>query len=439
MRRVVWLMLLACGCTPQKSAAVLDGGGGTMLPLDSAAAKYPDLRTFWGRSVARTCGPNNGVCHDNRQFPDMQTVSGLLDAVNQRCNQIRQDPSTVDNLCESAGDFVQIGAFQTRVGKVSHAPADSATTITITLKDAIPAGTTGNVAILRQRTGLGTLTFPIPKAAVMSAAGQQLTLVRAILADPKQAPGPGGTTAAPASMATFLDPAAYTPGDQNQVELGDPNGDQIFGADLDGAIIKPGAPMKSYLFLRVLSPLSVGANPDTSMVGPQTTEAQMPIANFQYWDVDNDLTALWCWISGMKPDGSNADGPIDYAHCDVSQMPAAMHQDGEASTFTSVYTNVLEPTCARCHYTGNTQGTTFYMDSLAETYDVLLGISGSGPSEHKLGLPFVTRSDPSKSYLYLKITNDPNIEGAGMPLGADLPPGAADALNNWISQGANDN
>jgi hypothetical protein len=433
------IAILIAGCTSQPQAEILDGGapgpygGGGMLPIDSAASKYPDLRTFWSRSVARTCGPNNGVCHDNRQFPDMQTVSGLLDAVNARCNQIRQDPATVDNLCEAAGDQLTIGPWKSRIGRVIA----GATSLTVTLKDKIPKGTSGALAVVRARDGLPPVTFAIPAAANVSASGSQVMLDRTVLADPKQAPGPGGTAMAPASMADFLAPAAYTPGDENQVQLGDPNGDGLFGADLGGAVVKPGAPMKSYLFLRVLSPLAVGNNPNTSMTAPASMEAQMPIANFQYWDVDNDLTALWCWISGMKPDGSNADGPIDYAHCDTSQMPTPMHQGGEASTFSSVYAGVLQPRCATCHYTGNKMGTTFYMDELQSTYDLLLGIRGSGPSENQLGLPYVTKSDPTKSYLYLKITGDPAITGAKMPLGGELPQSAIDAVQTWIAQGAN--
>ncbi|HZS39303.1 MAG TPA: hypothetical protein VFF06_20870, partial [Polyangia bacterium] len=131
--------------------------------------------------------------------------------------------------------------------------------------------------------------------------------------------------------------------------------------------------------------------------------------------------------------------PIDYAACDTTTMPQVMHQDGEAITFSSVYTNVLQPSCASCHNSHTTQSTTFYMDSLEETYDVLLGIRGNGPTENKLGLPFVTKSDASKSYLYLKVTGDPSITGAKMPLGGALPQSAIDDLNSWISQGANDN
>jgi hypothetical protein len=405
----------------------------TVLPVDSAQAKYPDLRTFWARSVARTCGPNNGVCHDNRQFPDMQTASGLLDAVNKRCNQIRDNPSSIDNLCEPLGDSIQIGGFVTRIGTITPQPSATApTSLAITTRDPVPAGASGSVAIVRQPPNLPKVVLPVPSGAMQAAADHTITLEYSTLTNKTTAPAPGG------SLAGFLLPAVFTPGDDTQVELGDPNGDGIFGADLGGALIKPGDPLKSYLFLRVLSPIAVGPGQMlTNTAAPASTEAQMPIANFQYWDVDHDMVALWCWISTMKTDGSNADGPIDYAHCDTSQMPQVMHQDGEAITFSSVYASVLSPNCSSCHHSGTTQATTFYMNSLQDTYDVLLGIQGTGPSENKLGLPYVTKSDPTKSYLYLKVTGSPLITGAKMPLGGALPQSALDDLNNWISQGAN--
>jgi hypothetical protein len=289
---------------------------------------------------------------------------------------------------------------------------------------------------VRQRAGLPEVVLALPASSVMAphAGDRTVVLAYAPLTDPKGAPAPGGT------MARFLAPPAFVPGDDTQVELGDPNGDGVFGADLGGALIKPGDPMKSYLFLRALSPLAVGPGQTaTNVKAPASTEAQMPIANFQYWDVDHDMTALWCWISGMKPDGSNADGPIDYAHCDLAHMPAVVHQDGEATTFSSVYAGILAPSCGGpCHHAGNPYGTTLYMPDPRDTYDTLLGVRGGGPSEHMLGLPYVTRSDPTKSYLYLKLLGSPGIEGEKMPLGGALPQASIDAIQTWIAQGAND-
>jgi hypothetical protein len=415
-----------------------DAGGswdaGSPGSIDTASQKYPDAVTLWTRSIERTCGPNGGVCHNSRQSPDMQTSANFLGIINARCNLIRDQPSQIDNLCEPLGDELHIGSFVTHVGNVQPTPATGTpTTLAITLKDAIPSGTTGAMSLVRVVPGLPSVSIPVPSAAVQTAAAgaQQVTLIYAPLAT---ATAPGGT------LATFLFPVAYLPGDDAQVEMGDPNGDGVFGADLDGALVKPGQPLKSYLFLRVLGPLQMGPGQTNTNVGitPQT-EAQMPIANFQYWDVGNDTIALWCWISGLAADGSNASAPIDYAHCDISGMPAVTVQSGEATTYSQIWSTVLQPQCSSCHHTGTYQPTTFYMDDPLSTYDLLVGIAGSGPSENALGLPYITKSDPTHSYLYLKVTGDPSITGAQMPLGGALPTSAIDSLNTWITQGANNN
>ena len=423
--------------------SVFAGCGGPanapMPPLDSAAAKYPDFRSLWSGAIERTCGPNSGVCHDNRQFPDMQTAAGLLRAINLRCNQIRDTPAAIDNLCEPPGDAVEIGGFSTRIGTVTPmGPAGAPASLVLSLRDPLPSGVGAGsaVTIVRARDGLAPVKLPVPAAAVMAspAGARTIAFAYAPLTDGKLAPGPGG------SLARFLLPPMFLPGDDTQVELGDPNGDGVFGHDLGGALIEPGAPMKSYLFLRVLAPLPVGPSQTmTNTAVPASTEAQMPIANFQYWDIDNAVTALWCWIAGMKLDGSNADGPIDYAGCDLASKPSPMHQGGEAVTFSAIYETILAPTCAGpCHHTGTTQPTVFVMDTPRQTYDTLLGISGRGPFENKAMLPFVTRDDPMASYLYLKLIGK-GIEGAQMPLLGSLPQSSVDSVGNWIAQGANDN
>src|SRR6202040_1123111 len=108
--------------------------------------------------------------------------------------------------------------------------------------------------------GLPSVSIPIPAAAVQTAAvgAQQVVLAYSQLTNPS---APGGT------LASFLFPVAYLPGDDAQVEMGDPNGDGAFGADLGGALVKPGQPLKSYLFLRVLSPLQMGPGQTNTNVG----------------------------------------------------------------------------------------------------------------------------------------------------------------------------
>jgi hypothetical protein len=223
--------------------------------------------------------------------------------------------------------------------------------------------------------------------------------------------------ALPDTLTAFLAPAHRLPGDSTVVQLGDPNGNGVFGADLDGALVKPGRPMQSYLFLRLLA--------------PQASGPQMPIANAQYWDGADDVRAVYCWISRMSADGSNADGPIDWARCDLAAMPSATRQPGESGTFASVFGDIVQPTCSACHQA------TFALDDPHQSHDVLVGLAGTGPTESTL--PWVTPGDPARSYLFLKVSGDPSIRGDRMPQGGQLAGWQLESIETWIRQGATAN
>jgi hypothetical protein len=295
-------------------ATMLIGGCASPAPgVASAAQKYPDVHALFAGTVTRTCSPNNGVCHNNRQFPDLQTASGLLQTVNARCNQLRDDPLTIDNLCEPLGDLFRVGAFASRIGNVSATPpTGTPNTITLTLHDPLPPSTSGEVALVREVPGLSAVTLPIPDSAraILDPGTQAVTLWWAPLDDAAAAAAPGGT------LATFLVPTRRVAGEATQVQLGDPNGDGIFGADLGGALVKPGRPLDSYLFLRVRGAIEVGPDQrSTNTAVAQGTEPQMPLANRTYWDDPDAITALGCWIAGLSGDAS-PEAQIDYGRCD---------------------------------------------------------------------------------------------------------------------------
>jgi len=403
-----------------------------------AAEKYPNLEALWEKAIYVSCGPNNGVCHRNKQFPHMEFASSLLGSIDASCNQLRDDPKTISNLCEPIGDQLRIGeTFLSRVAWVSAVPDDNdPTSVQLAVRDPIPSGIdTSDVAIVREHAGLSDTEIPIPSSAVISAKGTVLTLDHAALAFTDFTPDNNEFAG---NLADFFLPPVYMPvGDELQIQLGDPNGDGIFGHELGGAVIKPGHPEKSYLMLRVMSPLDFGDSELTSMMGPASKEQQMPIANTQYWDAKHAIPALWCWILGLREDGSNALEPIDYASCDIDSMPPVVTQEGEASTYSSLYNDVLLARCSSCHKPGAKDTTLSFADA-SLTYSTLLGISGSGPSETS-EMPYVTKNDPERSFLFLKISGDPKA-GKRMPLGGDpLPDSVIDGVRTWIEQGAYEN
>jgi hypothetical protein len=146
----------------------------------------------------------------------------------------------------------------------------------------------------------------------------------------------------------------------DRLHFGDPNRNGTFGAELGGRLIKPGDPDKSYLLRRLTDPTA----------GPL-----MPRANCCSW-TKTSLRALWCWVDGLAPDGSNASAPIDYDHCRASPPVELLYPEpgpmceaqglcpveaaggtGDA-TFGSIYSEILTKRCAGdgCHDTGNPGG-----------------------------------------------------------------------------------
>jgi hypothetical protein len=274
MRALTWLALLA-GC------------GGAAVHDPKAAMAYPDYRTLHEAIITPTCGPRGGVCHNSKQFPDMHTPENLLSVIGQRCNQLTDDPKAIVELCEPAGDLLVITSdpdtnWKARVGYVV-ADAAPPTTLTVTLHDPVPHdGTDLTFSIVRDIDPKSPLEIPIGNHLTTHAGQRQATIT--------------GVQSLPMGQRSFFT-APYTPGLDGQLFLGDPNQNGTFGFDLGGALIKPGAPSKSFFVQRILG----------------IVQPRMPLANGDL--TDDEIYALQCWILQMKPDGSNADGPIDYARC----------------------------------------------------------------------------------------------------------------------------
>jgi hypothetical protein len=437
--------LLLGGCRGEPSSAPLSAAadpvpfavttaappadGDAARALDDPAVQFPDATALWRGAIVRTCGPNAGVCHNNKQFPDLQSVAGFFATVNQRCNLIRDDPATIDNLCEPPGDSLVMGAFRTRIGHVSSPRGPD--TVVVTVRDKIPPDARGAVAVERATPGISKVVLPIPGRALAEVSRDRSAVV--LRTDVlRENPVDG--------LAAFLLPSDPKPGSHDHVEVGDPNGDGMFGADLGGALVKPGDPMKSYLFLRALAPLALGPGQElTNEIATPAEEAQMPIANFQYWDQQHALEALWCWISGLKPDASNAAAPIDYARCELSKVPRAVAQEEKEASFAYVYSRILQPKCiGPCHLQGTDAVTDLHMyDDPQKTWALLVGTLPDAGGGAQTALPLIARGDPPRSYLFLKVTQAHPAKGERMPLKEPLPKDDVDAIERWIRQGAN--
>jgi hypothetical protein len=255
--------------------------------LAQAALLYPSFEALHAGVVVTACASTSGACHDSAQFPDLHTPENLLATINARCNASTADPLQIHDLCEPAGDvlLVQGGPDQgwmSRVGFVTNHTSDPQPTIVLSLHDPAPHDAQNVLAsIVRRFDSNSTRQIPLGFTLSTAAGQSQATLAADDL---------------PPELVDFFT-SPFTPGLAEQVILGDPNRNGIFGADLGGALIKPGSLDKSFLVERILG-----------IVPPQ-----MPLANADLSAAQ--IAALECWVLQLLPDGSNASGPIDYSAC----------------------------------------------------------------------------------------------------------------------------
>jgi hypothetical protein len=122
------------------------------------------------------------------------------------------------------------------------------------------------------------------------------------------------------------------------------------------------------------------------------------------------------------------------AGCGGSSGPAGPVLDPGQVSFQQVQSSVLTPSCALsgCH---GDAGAPFGLDlSEGEAYANLVGVAAAE-------LPAHDRVDPGNaddSYLFMKITADPRIQGDPMPPGTTrLSTQRVQLIHDWIEQGAN--
>lgn len=103
-------------------------------------------------------------------------------------------------------------------------------------------------------------------------------------------------------------------------------------------------------------------------------------------------------------------------------------------TLLAVQAQIFTPRCAQsgCHVGA---GAPFGLDlgSASSSSANLIGVS----SAERPGVARIAPGDPANSYLYWKVTDNPNIGGDPMPLsGVPLNGGELDLIASWIDGGA---
>ncbi len=376
--------------------------------IEEARKNFPTYLDLHTKVIQRTCTPNENVCHNNKEYPDLRTPQGVLDRLGQPCNlnELYADPETVYNGCEPPGDIVRFTSgsnvgFTTEVGWIEVADDGmGGGTAIIHIKDPMPAAMAStayeSVAIDRMVAGQSQLVGTIDLAVSYAAGARQIQV---------------NTTESWAAHQSLL---------EGEITLGDPNRDDVYGASTDESMheLLPGDPWNSYLLQRLQG--TVPGSP-------------MPLANQPL--SASEVIAVACWIEGADvPEGARVDSVIDYDNCSYA-AEFATPPEGGGATLSQHVQPIFDQYCAvaGCHAG----------DIVAEGLDLSPGRSRASLVEimarQNPNVPLVTPLNPTNSYLITKLTSD-GQSGRRMPLNAPaLGESELDIIRTWIIQGAPDN
>jgi hypothetical protein len=410
--RGVLFALLAAGCSTAAQP--------TAPPPPAGALTIADLHAS---QVAPTCALNNGVCHDGKEYPDLHTVSALIDLVGQPCNLAAATHAAVHDACEPPGDHLVIPSLglDAEIARVAQSPADAPTgelaqaTVALADPSAAPDPTSfaeADDARVVRAAGAAALTFDLGAAGVRalpSAAPGQLTLD---LSD-----------ALPEARA-FLDDRDY-PWRDSMVRVGDPNGNGVLGAQLGVSLITPGDPMRSFVVLRLVD----------------ESEGELMPRQCRAWDLQA-TRALGCWIEGLRPTVEGGPGgvqnpfdPIDLDACAFDPGGRGRCTDAPSAGLAAAE-QIFTRSCggSACHV-GEAAPALGLDLSTGRARASLVGVASvENPSELR-----VAPSAPDASWLLCKL--DPSCvgrTGALMPAGgAPLAASDLQVIQSWITDGAN--
>ncbi len=374
--------------------------------------------------IVRTCGPTDGVCHNQKEYPDLHAASYFLDAVNAPCNIQPGDWASVYDGCEQSGDKLTLGdSRKVEIGWMDYINGDSdygdenppgldSPGLHIRLQSAIDIGdgrtrTWGRARVYRSEIDDGT---------VVELSGEQLETEWFVLEGGTHLVGEVPEYRAD-QVAALLD---------SGISQGDMNRNGVYGARAATplSMLKAGAPEESYLIGRLRGELAGSVIPGT----------RMPLANEPLTIAD--MLALFCLVEGLpkKMDGIfDLNSPINYEDCSYSADPEGLNLLGNGATWLGRVQPLLVANCQGCHGAEEPLGE---FDVVSEgLYERLLEDS------KQVAMPFITPGDPAQSYLWQKLTAGESAIGLAMPLDAQLQPrtlpeGALADIETWILNGA---
>lgn len=392
-----------------------DGGGAddgaAQEFVDEAKLEFPTYMDLHEKVITRTCTPFSNVCHNNKEYPELDTPLSVLSYFDKECNlpERTSEPEALFNGCEPAADFVQFidgsnsGWAGSRVAYIdTFYDGNGPNSFEVHLQDPIPNAMIDNlspvtVRFTRQTTDGGSLTIDEVGQVVHGAGSTYFTVTNA------------------AAL-----PQANVDNLETNILGGDLNRDGVFGADdeeVEMRELNPGNPWQSYLLQRVQG--NVPGSP-------------MPLANQPLSAAE--IVAIACWIEGADtPEGQSVDAVIDYDGCQYA-ADFGTPPEGSGATLSNDVQPIFDAACAYagCHASGNPAAGLDLSEGNARE-SLLDTTSTQVPT-----IDLVELGNPTNSYLVKK------IRGADDIANAPMPPVGYDALTDeqiatiklWISYGA---
>lgn len=412
----------------QPAAAGVPYAGSDPVVLEAIALHRTPL-ALHRNVIARTCGPTSGVCHNQKEYPDLHTPENLLDAVNAPCNVQPGDWASVYDGCEQTGDRLRLGEVErgrdVEIGYVDFVFGDSEEY---------------EVSSPPTRNSPGLHIF-VDQPVVFSEDGRMQRWLEGHFVRSVEEPSGETYEVDYASYRSnfwvlgggqhlFAQVAEWQAGRVDEllrrgVVQGDLNRNGVFGARSGAqlAVLAAGDPERSYLIGRLRGALA----------GVQIPGTRMPLAN-QPLSLP-EMLALYCFVEGLPPIGVeqyNLAQPIDYAGCSWSESPEELDLLGEGVSWLGRVKPLLESSCGGCH--GGSSPSAGFDALAAGLYERLLEPRQSGP-------PLVVPGEPGRSYLWQKLTGAEGIQGQQMPLDAQgesrpLSEGVLSDIRTWIERGA---
>jgi mono/diheme cytochrome c family protein len=160
---------------------------------------------------------------------------------------------------------------------------------------------------------------------------------------------------------------------------------------------------------------------------------------------DSQASVLWHKMEntgdfgGIMPSGATDPLPADIrsvvtdwidggAQCSEGGGGGALDTGTGTDIYYSDVYPIISGQCAGCHGADGAGGLSLHEES--SSYITL------STDQSSTGEPYVKLSEPTSSYLYMKITGSPGINGDPMPPGGGVEAADAETVLTWIEQGA---